>query len=177
MNRRSFVGALVATPLLALLPNEPTLAPRAERRYRSVEKDFASLTVEVRMVWAERVARSMRDREAHDPFDGLIGEFYIENAHPVEIPDHLPGTVTTFETIVGVAAERGIIQVGAFWRDTFVWTVRVRGGPAEYAIEAAEAIARFDLPDAPRVAMAPSLLNELLPTPDDFSRPVEIVTE
>jgi hypothetical protein len=129
------------------------------------------------MAWSERVAESMRNREAHDPFDGLVGEFYIQDAHPVELPDHLPGTVTTYETVVGVAAERGIIHVGGFRRDSFVWTVRVNGGPVEYAIEAAEVIAGFDLPDAARVPLAPSLLNDLLPEPDDFSRMVEIVTE
>jgi hypothetical protein len=177
MNRRFFVGALVATPLIARLPGEPTLAPRAERRYRSLRSDFAVLTVEVRTAWTERVARGMRNRQAHDPFNGLKGEFYIENAYPVELPDHLPGTVTTYATVVGYAAEKGVIHIGGFRRGTFVWTVRVNGGPVQYVIEAAEAIAAFDLPDAHRVPLVPSLLDNLLTEPGHFSRPVEIVTE
>lgn len=177
MNRRSFIGAFVATPIVAWLPSQPTLTPGAGHLYKSLQNDFASFTVEVQMMLTERVARGIRNREAYDPFDGLRGEFYIDNAYPVELPDHLPDTVTTYATVVGYAAEKGVIHVGGFRRGTFVWTVRVNGGPVEYAIEAAEAIAAFELPDAQRVPLVPTLLNDLLPTPDHFSRPVEIVTE
>jgi hypothetical protein len=181
MHRRSFIAALVAAlatkQLPALLPAEPGLVLRAERRFSSPFNDFASLTVEVQLAWSERAARGMRNREAHDPFDGLVGEFYIADSSPVEIPDHLPGTVTTYETVVGVAAHEGIVQVGGFRRETFVWTVRVNSGPVNYAIEAAEAIAGFDLPAAAQVRLAPSLLQGLLPTPADFSRKVEIEAE
>jgi hypothetical protein len=175
MNRRTFVASLAATPLVARIPDLQSLLPHAERRFKPVSGSghLGWIQVEVQLAMTEREARGLRNREAHDPFDGLIGEFYIDDAHPVEIADHLPGTLTTYETIVGVAAERGIVHTGGFRRGSFVWTVRVSGDIA-WAIEVAEWIVALDLPDESRVRLAPSLAQTLLPVENDFSIKVRI---
>jgi hypothetical protein len=171
MNRRAFVSALVATPLISRLPNDASLMPSAERRFRLARGGF--IDVEVMLALTERQARELRLREAQDPFNGLAGEFYVSGSSPVDIPDHLPGTLTTFETVVGVAAEQGSVHVGGFRRGCFVWSIRANA-PVEHAVETAEAIAAVDLPDELDVRLAPSLLKGLLPVVDDFSVEVRI---
>jgi hypothetical protein len=178
MNRRSFASLLVASPLVVRLPGAIDLTPRAERRFlpASTLDAFGSIDVEVMLAVSERQARGLRNQEAHDPFDGLVGEFYISDSHPVDIADDLPGSVTTYETIVGVAAQKGTVHVGGFRRGKFVWTIRVIG-PVDRALEAAEAISRTELPDEIDVRFAPSLLNGLLPEVDDFSVEVRVAAE
>lgn len=175
MNRRTFIAALTLTPVVARIPGPESVWPHAERRFRlarSTDHD-GWIQVKVQLALTERIARGIRNQEAHDPFDGLVGEFYIDDAHPVEIPGHLPGTLTTYETIVGVAAARGVIHTGGFRRGRYVWTVRV-GGDVSWAIEVAEWIAALELPDEARIRLAPDLLETLLPTEDDFSIEVRI---
>lgn len=143
MNRRTFIAALTLTPVVARIPGPESVWPHAERRFRlarSTDHD-GWIQVKVQLALTERIARGIRNQEAHDPFDGLVGEFYIDDAHPVEIPGHLPGTLTTYETIVGVAAARGVIHTGGFRRGRYVWTVRV-GGDVSWAIEVAEGLPR-----------------------------------
>lgn len=176
MHRRTFATALFVSPFVSRLPGRAGLHPHAERRFvpaRSSET-FSSIQVEVQLAWTVREAKELRAREGHDPFDGLRGEFYISSSHPVELPDDLPGSITTYETVVGAAAVEGVVHIGGFRRGRFVWTVRVTDGPASYAIEAAEAIRGMELPDERRVRLAPSLLTRLLPVASDFSGDVEI---
>lgn len=173
MNRRTFAASLVATPVFAM-PGLRSLAPSARRTFGGRENAFAWFIVDVQLAHSRQAARGLRNAEARDPFDGVQGEFYTQGSTAVDLPDHIPGTVISFDTIVGVAAERGVIHVGALRRDAFVWTIRMRGGPASYVVGVADLIASYDLPSTQRVRLAPSLLNSLLPTPEELSFPVTI---
>ena len=174
MTRRTFVAAFAAAPVLARIPGVQSLRPHAERRFRPVRGSghHGRIQVEVQLAMSEDDARRLRGREARDPFDGLVGEFYISDSSAVDIPNHLPGTLTAFETVVGVAAEKSFIHTGAFRRGRYVWTVRVSGDVA-WAIEVAEWIAALDLPDEARVRLAPTMLEDLLPAEGDFSIDVQ----
>lgn len=169
MHRRSFVTMLAAAPFAAFLPGREMLVPSAERRYRSRSRESGPVDVEVLLAPDERRARGWRNREAHDPFDGMVGELYISDASRLELPADLPGTATTYETVVGVAAQRGVVHVGGFRRGLYVWTVRVHGGPEELIAEAGEAIAAKPLPEPMDVRLVPALIADLLPDADDFS--------
>jgi hypothetical protein len=175
MHRRSFVSMLFAAPVLATLPVQPHL--HAERRYRPVSllsAGFSWIQVEVYLAWTERGARAIRNREAQDPFDGLVGEFYVSDSHAVDVPADISGTVATFETIVGVAAEEGVIHVGGVMRGNYVWIIRMNGGPVDHVIDLAEGIMTLDLPRESDVLSEPALLHRLLPEPDVFPVEVEV---
>jgi len=172
---------LAAAPFAGTAPaiarDSPVFVPGAERRFRPArgsEDAFAWIQVEVHLARSERRARAIWGTEAHDPFDGLVGEFYVTDSHPVDIPDELPGSVTTYETIVGAAGVEGIIHVGGFIRGTFVWIARVSEGPVDPVLDIADLIMAYDLPDATHARMDPGLLDDLLPDPEDLAVEVEI---
>ena len=173
LNRRAFAFSLLGAPIVPLLPGREALLPAAERRYRSRSGEVGPVIVEVVMAPTERHARARRTRESRDPFDGKIGEFYIDEVTPVEVPDGVPGTVTTFATTVGAAAQEGTVHVGGFRRGLFVWTVRMHDGPAEGVIRAGEAIAGMRLPDPVGVRLVPGLMEGLLPGPEVFGTDIE----
>ena len=168
MNRRTLIISLLSLPVTARLPGSPAIVLSSRRRYTSRSEGAGPVEVEVLLAPTERLARGWRNREAHDPFDGKIGEFYIADAHPLELPEDLPGTATTYETVVGAAAQEGIVHVGGFRRELFVWTVRVHGGAAEDVIRAGEAIAAMPLPDPMEVRLGLASLETLLPGPEVF---------
>lgn len=168
MNRRAFFFSLLTLPVVAHLPDHEVLSPAAERRYVSRSGATGPVDIEVLLAPDERRARGWRNREAHDPFDGMMGEFFVSDSHEIRLPSNLPGTATTYETVVGVAAQEGVVHVGGFRRGVFVWTVRVHGGPVEHVIRAGEAIAGMTLPDPVEARFAPGRLEELLPGPEVF---------
>ncbi len=174
MNRRAFALSLVSLPFISRLSWREALVPAAERRYRSRSGDAAPVDVEILLAPTERHARAWRSREAGDPFDGMMGEFFIDEATAVAVPAGVPGTVTTFATIVGVAGVKGTVHVGAFRRGLFVWTVRAHGGSVEVVSRAGEVIAEMRLPDPVEVRFAPGRLEGLLPAPDVFGTDMEV---
>lgn len=176
MHRRSFIAMAATAPFAASFPVFGLANPHAERRFRPGRgvESFGLIQVEVQLARSEQAARGLRNREARDPFDGLVGEFYIADSYPIEVPDVLPGSVTTFETIVGVAGAKGVVHVGGFRRGLFVWTARVTGGPVDYVFDVGNAIVGYELPDEAAVRLTPGLLEGLLPGPEVFPVKVEI---
>jgi hypothetical protein len=174
MDRRSFVALLATTPFLADPPVTPYL--HTERRYEStgrVDGTFSRMQIEVFLSLTERTARDIYRWEATDPFDGVVGEFYISGSQRVDIPEAICGSLTAFDTIVGVAAKRGTVHVGGLKRGKFIWILR--GGPVEHMMLLFEQIMAFELPEETEVWFKPVLLERLIPDPEMFPSDIEVL--
>ena len=177
LNRRTFALSIISSPVVFRLAGPSILVPSAERRYVSRSGDSGPIDVEVLLAPSERRARAWRNREAREPFDGVVGEFYISSSSPIDLPEGVPGTATTYETIVGAAGQEGSVHVGGFRRGLFVWSVRVHGGPMDPLIAAGEEIATMPLLEEIEVRLAPGTIGALLPGPEVFGGDFEVDEE
>ena len=112
-----------------------------------------------------------------EPFGRAPGEFYPGPPHDVLVAMDLPGHIRRYEAVIGVAAVKRTIIVGAFRREQFSWSVRIVEGSESLAVDAGRAISAFSLPDPLEVWLVPGLLERLLPVSHDFDGDVVMATD
>lgn len=180
MHRRAFLTG-VAAPAFLRLPSssdlhDPTRLMR-HRAFASPSGAFLSLGIGVRLhVSAAAAERAVR-ADLASPFGRAPGEFYPGPPYDVTVAMDLPEHIRRYEAVIGVAAVKRTIIVGAFRRDQFSWSVRIVEGSTTLAVDAGRAIAAFSLPDPLETWLVPALLERLLPAAGDFGGDVVVETD
>ena len=178
MHRRAFLTG-VAVPAFSLLPIDlgDPIRLRRHRDYASPSGDFLSFGIGVRLHPSEDAAERAVRADLAEPFGRAPGEFYPGRPHDVSVATDLPGHIRRYEAVIGVAAVKQTIIVGAFRRERFSWSARIVEGSASLAVDAGRAISAFSLPDPLEVWLVPGLLERLLPVSHDFDGDVVMATD
>lgn len=177
MHRRAFLTG-VAIPALAFLPVPHDLGDpmrlRRHREYASPSGAFLSFGIGVRLHPSDGEAERAMRADLSDPFGRAPGEFSAGPPHDVAVEMDLPGHIRRYEAVIGVAAVKRTIIVGAFRREQFSWSVRLVDGAESLAVDAGRAIAGVPLPDPVAAWLVPGVLVGVLPGPDAFGEDVTV---
>ena len=159
ISRRTFLQSLVATPAMRFVW-WPT-----ERREQFMLDHRATVLMILSTHPTPRAAEKWRRAYAMIPFDGM-GEWYLQSTEELMLPGALaqmPGSLTRFEYVAGVAAAELSMLVGAFRRDHIACIYRVHGEPEDVVLLAEDFFSRR-LPDIVELLWNPMRLQSFVPT-------------
>lgn len=161
MNRRSFIQTTGLGPLLPMLPSV--------RELRVKLTPTNSTTLPVRMIVTAHVsskkAEQYRRGWTQRPYE-TFGEFDVNSREPRSLPPEfaqMPGALTYFTAIVGVAAQRQIYLIGAFRRDNITVVARIDTSDETQMLAVAEHILLQQIPDPFATIWNESSLRRFLP--------------
>ena len=168
LSRRTFVGLGIASPLSLSLGSTHEVSENL-----LIDRNVDAM-LHITAHRSETAAEKWRRQFAIRPFEG-VGEWYLQSADELELPENLaemPGTLTNYDYVIGVAAAEASVLVGAFRREQIGFGFRMRG-TEHYAHKLAEFFASQPLPDPFSLLWNPTRLRAFLPTTERLGLDVE----
>lgn len=166
-NRRSLIGIAAAAPFGMNLGTIRTI------REQFTIANSSDVLLYVMGHNSEESAERWRRSFALEPFEGM-GEWYLQDSQLLELPRDLaemPGVLTNYDYVIGVAAAEESVMVGAFRREHIGFGFRLQGPQAD-----AELLARFfldqRLPNTTDLFWSDARLRALVPTTESFGRKI-----
>lgn len=167
LSRRSFMGLAAVSPLAL------DLGPHREVTANLKLDHSVDAKLYVNAHHSADAAETWRRTFALQPFKGF-GEWYLQSANELELPEDLaemPGTLTNFDYVIGVAAAEESVMVGAFRRNFIGFGFRLQG-PEEYALALAGFFADQPLPEPFGLLWNPTRLRAFIPTTESLGMDV-----
>lgn len=172
MNRRTLLKLAVVSPTAGW-----STTVQESRRTCIIDGDVPTQIIASVHLGARGAERFRRAWVEDGPFE-FEGEWSIVGSEQLPLPGELPrlpGTLMSYEAVVGEAAEDQHHLVGSFRRDHVAYIVRMQNGSAELLTSIAEFFAKQPLPDPLTSPWTNSSLEALFPDADDLGVPVETV--
>lgn len=172
MNRRTLMKLVVVSPTVGW-----TTTTRESRLTCVIDGDIPVQIISSVHLWAQGAERFRRAWIEDGPFEHQ-GEWSLMCSEQLDLPadlSRLPGTLMSYQAVVGAAAQERHFLVGSFRRDHVAYIVRMQDGSKELLIGIAEFFADQPLPSPSAIHWIESPASALFPTADDLGVPLETV--